>query len=153
MHSTQLKSVVESAVTALGFEMVNCEIHHHRQNAHLRVFVDSANGVTVADCERVSRQIYSLLAVDAPGAANYGLEVSSPGLDRELIKPAHYQRFIGREIKIKLLSPLNERKNLSGLLLNATHEAIEILTDGERLTLELSLIEKTNLIPEVRFKS
>jgi ribosome maturation factor RimP len=150
--SKDVENIVETAVTALGFEMVSCTLSSYQQNSSMRVLIDSPNGVTVGNCERVSRQIYALLAVELPTASEYALEVSSPGLDRPLTKLAHYERFIGCLVRIKLREALNDRKNFTGQLLSASKDKIEILDDGQTFTLNFENIEKTNLIPEVRFK-
>lgn len=117
--TTWLK-VVETTVTGLGYELVDCE-----RSAHglLRVYIDRLPGgpydlpgdlVTVDDCEKVTRQLqYALETVDADYAR---LEVSSPGVDRPLKTPEHFARFVGEEVAITLKVPFQGRKKFSGIL-------------------------------------
>ncbi len=114
----------------------------------MRVFIDSPQGVTVEDCTAVSRQISAILDVENPIHGQYDLEVSSPGLDRPLVTPAHYQRFLGKRARIKLRQPLDGRRNFAGELLAIEDDTVTIMVDGETFALVLSNIEKANLVPE-----
>ncbi len=152
MHlASPIEQAVAASVTALGFEMLSCTVFSFRNNTALRILIDHPAGVKISDCERVSRQISATLNVEQPSAAQYTLEISSPGLDRPLITLAHYQRFIGHPVHIRLYEALDGRKNFSGKLLNAANDQIDIEVDGQSLALPLKNIEKANLIPEVRF--
>lgn len=112
--------VVETTVTGLGYELVDCE---RSSQGLLRVYIDRLPGqaydlpgdvVTVDDCEKVTRQLqYALETVDADYAR---LEVSSPGVDRPLITPAHFARFVGEDVAITLKVPFQGRKKFSGVL-------------------------------------
>lgn len=112
--------VVETTVTGLGYELVDCERSSH---GLLRVYIDRLPGqaydlpgdqVTVDDCEKVTRQLqYALETVDADYSR---LEVSSPGVDRPLKTPAHFARFVGENIEISLKLPFQGRKKYSGVL-------------------------------------
>lgn len=112
--------VVETTVTGLGYELVDCERSSH---GLLRVYIDRlpdqaydlpGDLVTVDDCEKVTRQLqYALETVDADYAR---LEVSSPGVDRPLKTPAHFARFVGEEVAISLKLPFQGRKKYSGIL-------------------------------------
>src|SRR5262245_57723288 len=97
-----LVNLLEPAVASLGFELADLELHISRGRGLLRIFIDSDEGVTVDDCEAVSRQVSSVLDVADPIAGGYSLEVSSPGLDRRLVKPVHFDRFAGAEVQVKL---------------------------------------------------
>lgn len=118
---------VESTVTGLGYELVDCE---RSSQGLLRVFIDRLPGqaydlpgefVTVEDCEKVTRQLQYALEV---GNADYSrLEVSSPGLDRPLRSEAHFSRFVGSDVEITLKQPFQGRKKYKGLLGAAPVEA------------------------------
>jgi ribosome maturation factor RimP len=120
---------VESTVTGLGYELVECE---RTPQGLLRVYIDRLPGgaydlpgefVTVEDCEKVNRQLqYALEVVNVDYSR---LEVSSPGLDRPLTTPAHYERFAGVEVEVSLKVPFQGRKNYRGVL-----EAVEV-PEGE----------------------
>lgn len=149
--ASHIETVITPAVTALGFELVSCGQYSEGGKKILRVYIDAPQGVTVDDCTKASRQISAILNVEMPIAGQYNLEVSSPGLDRPLITPAHFQRFIGKQIKVKLHNALDERKNFSGELLGIDNNQVQILVDGTTFHLPLENIEKANLIPDLRF--
>jgi len=124
-----LVKAVESTVTGLGYELVECE---RTPQGLLRVYIDRLPGgaydlpgefVTVEDCEKVNRQLqYALEVVNVDYSR---LEVSSPGLDRPLTTPAHYERFAGVEVEVSLKVPFQGRKNYRGVL-----EAVDV-PEGE----------------------
>src|SRR5688572_22654553 len=106
-----LNDIIAPAVSMLGFEFVACEIHPLPGRAVLRIYIDSPNGVSLKDCEKVSRQVAAILDVEDPIGGKYNLEVSSPGADRILRTEEHFNRFVGRHIKVKLKQPRNDRRN------------------------------------------
>lgn len=124
---------VESTVTGLGYELVECE---RTPQGLLRVYIDRLPGgvydlpgefVTVEDCEKVNRQLqYALEVVNVDYSR---LEVSSPGLDRPLTTPAHFERFAGVEVEVSLKLPFQGRKNYRGIL--EAVEASEEAPEGE----------------------
>lgn len=148
-----LENTIAPAVTALGFELVTCALTFEGHRKIVRVYIDGPQGVTVDDCARVSQQISALLEVQTPITGQFHLEVSSPGLDRPLITPAHYRRFLGRRIRVKLHNALAGRKNFTGELQSISDNdgQIQILVDGQTIELSLANIEKANLIPDLRF--
>jgi len=101
----------------------------------------------LSDCEIVSRQLSAVLDVEDSLPGHYRLEVSSPGLDRKLTKPEHFQRFLGETIRVKLRFPVAGRRNFRGTLRAADDEKIEVEADGESHTLEIVMIESARLIP------
>jgi ribosome maturation factor RimP len=115
----QLLDLIETTVVGLGYELVEFETSPRARL--LRVFIDSPDSVqteisavNVEDCVAVSNQLSRVLLVEN---IDYDrLEVSSPGLDRPLVKPADYRRFAGQEVQIKLRVPLGSQRNFSGVL-------------------------------------
>ena len=104
-RSEILQEILEAAVTTLGFELVGVDYIAQGHRSVVRVYIDSEVGVTVDDCARVSRQVSAILDVEEPIRSEYTLEVSSPGIERPLFTLAHYQRFIGRAVDIRLRFP------------------------------------------------
>ena len=100
-----LLKLLEPAAEALGYELVELEFHPQGRGGLLRIFIDRTGGVTVDDCEKVSRQVSSVLDVEDPIPGAYTLEVSSPGLDRPLRKETDYVRFAGEQAKLELALP------------------------------------------------
>ena len=105
------QSAVETTVSGMGYELVDAEM---AAGGVLRVYIDRAEGIRMEDCELVSRQLSHALMVDDFDYRR--LEVSSPGLDRPLKKPADFVRFAGAEVSVKLKRPLEGRRQFEGVL-------------------------------------
>lgn len=143
----KLNNVIAPAVAALGYEFVGCQYYQGHRGL-LRVYIDGENGITVHDCEQASRQISAVLDVEDPIEGRYDLEVSSPGSDRPLFTVEQFRRFLGRQVRIRLFIPRNDRRNYKGVLEAVTEEAITVIGDGETWNLPLIDIEKANLVPD-----
>lgn len=144
----ELQALIVPQVTSLGYEFVGCIYFPQGRHAILRVYIDSVNGVTVDDCERVSRQISAMLDVEDPITGTYTLEVSSPGLDRPLFTREHYMRFLGAKVHIRLHAPMDNRRQFKGQLLNVMDDNIVMECEGKEFALPLANIARANLIPE-----
>jgi len=144
----KLETIIEPAVTALGYELVGVEYLPQGRHSVLRVYIDSESGIRMEDCERVSHQVSGVLDVEDPISGEYTLEVSSPGLDRPLFTAEHYRRFVGSEVKLRLHRPVDGRRKFRGLLTGAGEEEIVIEVDGQEITLSLDDVEKANLVPK-----
>lgn len=152
---TRLRALVESGVSALGFDLVDVELIGGRQHQTLRVYIDSRGGITVDDCADVSRHVSAILDVEDPLPGSYTLEVSSPGLDRPLVTRADFERYRGQMVKLRMHAPVAGRRNFTGRLLEVTGEVIAIevgpLPGGvmERIDLSLADIERARLVPNI----
>jgi ribosome maturation factor RimP len=144
---TDLRRLLEPGVMALGFELVDVEVAGQGSRTTLRVYIDGPEGVTVDDCADVSRQLSAILDVEDPMPGQYLLEVSSPGLDRPLVKPADFRRFIGEEVKVQLHAPLNGRRRFKGRLLDVTDATVVVEVDKERFELAVDAMERARLVP------
>ena len=109
MTSTQ--AIIERTLAGMGYELVDVE---YAQDGLLRVYIDAPSGIALDDCEKVSRQLSHVLAVEDVDYAR--LEVSSPGVDRPLKKAADFERFAGAEVSVRLRRPLEGRRNFEGVL-------------------------------------
>jgi ribosome maturation factor RimP len=145
----ELERLIEPMVEQLGYELSDLELKIGGRDGVVRVFIDKPDGVGLSDCEIVSRQLSAVLDVEDPLPGHYRLEVSSPGLDRKLTKPEHFQRFIGEAIRVKLRYPIAGRRNFRGVLQAADKEKIEIEVDGESHSLQIATIESARLIPSI----
>ena len=147
MSRKELLKLLEPAVEHLGYELADLELRTGGRDGVLRLFIDKPDGIGTADCEIVSRQVGAILDIEDPIPGNYTLEVSSPGLDRTLTKPAHFQRYMGQDVRVKLRFPLSGRRNYRGALKSADDEKIEVEVDGESYSLPIATIESARLIP------
>ncbi len=151
----QLVDLIETTVAGLGFELVEFETSPRARL--LRVFIDrpeaAANdgvGIGVDDCAAVSNQLTRVFAVEN---VDYDrLEVSSPGLDRALVKPADFRRFAGREIQLRLRVPLGNQRNFSGVLEGLSGEdgaeTIGLRTNEALQQFALGNIDRARLVPK-----
>lgn len=157
------QTAVETTVTGLGYDLVDCE--RSASGGTLRVTIDKlapqadvGELIDVDDCEKVTRQLQYVLEVE--GLEYSRLEVSSPGLDRLLNKPAHYARFAGQEIDITLRSPFQGRKKYRGVLSAQPDAASDqawrlVFDDGEAeqaLDFTLEEVREARLVPVISFK-
>ena len=147
MSVTELKQLLEPVVESLGYELTDLETKLGGRDGVVRLFIDKPEGVGLEDCELVSRQVSAVLDVEDPIPRHYALEVSSPGLDRKLTKAAHFQRFTGQDIRVRLRFPVAGRRNFRGSLKSADADSIEIIVDGEAHRLPMATIESARLVP------
>ena len=142
--------MIAPAVEALGLELWGCEMIRHGKQTELWVYVEGKSGnITLDECATASRQIASLLDVEDPIPGFYKLQVSSPGLDRILFKPHHYQSYLGSEVKIRTRVARDGRRNFKGVLTAAddTQISIDCGQDG-MVQLQFNQIEKAQLVPK-----
>ena len=144
----KLCELIAPVVATLGYELWGCELQGLGKHTLLRVYLDAAQGITVADCEKVSKQISAILDVEDLIMGPYDLEVSSPGLDRALFKREHYQRFIGSKVHIKLHMPLHGQRNYGGIISAVSDNEVTITADNKEIVLAIADIEKANIVPE-----
>lgn len=133
------------SVESLGFELYGVE-YIRAKNAILRVYIDKEDGVTVEDCEDASYQVSAVLDVEDPINSAYYLEVSSPGLDRQLFTQAHYERYKGEQIQVSLRMAVQNQRNFKGVIENVDGEMITLIVDSKPLTVALSNIQRANII-------
>lgn len=143
-----LEALLAPGAEGLGFELVAVELVPQGHDTVLRVYIDSPEGVTLDNCEAVSRQLSAILDVEEPIHGHYTLEVSSPGLDRPLTKLEHFERFVGHTIKVRLHSARDGRRKYTGVLQGVQDGRILVETDGEVHELPLNDIEMARLVPQ-----
>lgn len=136
-------------IAAEGYELYNIEFVKEGKDWFLRVYVDMASGegyIGTEDCEKVSRFLSEKLDEEDPIEQNYYLEVSSPGMDRPLLTKAHYERYVGSEVEIRLYKGKDGTKNIQGVLDSIEGETVTVTDhDNKKWELELAEIAKANL--------
>jgi ribosome maturation factor RimP len=148
MRATLLR-LLEAPIGALGYEVVELEFHPQGRGGLLRVYIDREAGVTVDDCEIVSRQVSAVLDVEDPIPGAYTLEVSSPGLDRPIRKAADFARFAGQQARIDMELPIEGRRRFAGTLKGCEAEEVTIEVDGVLHKLPLGGMAKARLVPDL----
>ncbi|TNE78719.1 MAG: ribosome maturation factor RimP [Gammaproteobacteria bacterium] len=143
-----LKAMIAPVVEALGCELWGLEYLSSGRNALLRIYIDRAeDGVTVDDCEKVSRQVSSLMDVEDPISGEYTLEVSSPGLERPLYTLDQFQQYVGEEVAVRLRFPYEGRRKFKGRLNGVEGEDILLIVDDHEYLFPVDSIEKANVVP------
>lgn len=147
-RDVRLNGLIRPAVEALGYELVGVEFRRGRGRALLRVYIDQEDGITLDDCQRVSHQVSGVLDVEDPIVERYDLEVSSPGLDRPLFEPEHFQRFAGRTAKVRLSPPVDGRRKITGVLLGFEDGNVRLDEEGIERRVPLDSVSAARLVPE-----
>ena len=145
----RLLALLEPLVEQLGYELVDIEWASAPRSGLLRIYLDLPAGreghIGIEDCETVSREVSALLDVEDPLPGAYTLEVSSPGFDRVLRKPAHFRRFVGERVWLELQLPRDGRRRFTGTLVRATDTGVELEVDGAPVQVAFTEIGKARL--------
>src|SRR6266480_1302195 len=158
----KVRAIAERVAASSGLETVEVELRGGGKARMLRIIIDKPEGVTHQDCANLSREVSTILDVeDAVPGGSYVLEVSSPGLDRKLVKPGDFERFQGSRIKLTTKEPVNGNRYFEGRLEH--YESGRLILDlaqarkksrassdaPQKLEIELANLEKANLVPEI----
>lgn len=172
----QIEELIEPAVAALGCRVWGINYLSQGKHSILRIYIERAAdsledaagalkeaagaleeaaaattetqaGISIEDCERVSRQVSELLDVEETINGEYTLEVSSPGLDRQLFRPEQYARVLGEKLDVRLSFPFDGRKKFVGQLVGVEDNEAVIQIDGEEFLLPIETIQKAQVVP------
>lgn len=159
----KIREIADRVSVRHGVELVEAELRGGGKSRTLKVVIDKPDGVTHDDCANVSRELSVILDVeDAVGGGSYTLEVSSPGLDRKLLKPEDYARFAGSRVKLMTREPVNGNRYFEGRLksFESGKLMLELLAGkkkpkpghahpGQLIEIDLANVERANLVPEI----
>ena len=166
----RVREIADRVAASSGLEVVEVEILGGGKARMLRVFLDKPaagaeplSGVTHGDCANFSREFGTILDVEDVMPGSYTLEVSSPGLDRRLIKPADFSRFTGSRLKLTTRQPVDNNRHFEGRLESFTNGRLTLdlsvashksrkkmgTAAGEKIEIEFANVEKANLVPEI----
>ena len=147
MDNSAIRQLLEPVVEDMGYELVTVELTGSPSGGQvLRTYIDAPGGILLEDCEQVSRQVSAILDVEDPIKGEYTLEVSSPGVDRPLVKREHFERFQGSHVKVVMREARLGRRRFTGLLVEAAPEFVVVEVDGEPYELDYQTMEKANLV-------
>ena len=135
---------LEMTINGLGYELVEAS---RDARGVLRVTIDAPDGVGSEDCEQVNVHLGYFLPVE--GIDYDRLEVSSPGADRLLTKPSHFERFVGRKARIQVLAPIDGQRNFTGAIARADLESVKLDVEDETLSFRYDDIKSARLCIEL----
>ena len=151
----ELHQLIEPICLSHGVELVDVRYLREPKGAVIRVIIDRAvpglevgSGVSLEDCTAVSRDVSTSLDVhqDLLPSGAFRLEVSSPGLERPLVKLSDFERFSGHEVKVKTETPIDRQRRFRGTLVRVVDQNIELDQDGKVLSIPHAVIAKANLV-------
>lgn len=143
----QLIELLEKTVERLGYELADLEL---QDGAHglVRLYIDKEDGIKLEDCEVVSRQVSALLDVEDPIAGDYSLEVSSPGMNRRLVKAEHFEKFAGEKVKVKLKRLVEGRRNFKAKLIGYVEPNVVLKEGKAEFVIPLDEIDTARIVPK-----
>ena len=162
-----VRAIADRVAASLGLEIFDLELRGGGKSRMLRIVIDKPAGVTHEDCANLSREVSTILDVeDAVTGGSYVLEVSSPGLDRKLFRPADFERFQGSRVKLMTKEPVNGNRHFEGRLERFESGRLTLdlaqarrkfrpkrhadeAPEAHKLEIELANVEKANLVPEI----
>jgi ribosome maturation factor RimP len=142
----RVRQLIQNVVEGQGYELVDVEFKGAGNSTVLRIFIDRPEGITHRDCSLISEQVGTVLDVEGLILHSYTLEVSSPGLDRKLVKENDYSRFEGKPAKIRTRIPLQHQKVFRGRLAGFRNGAVILeLPNSDKLEIPLDVIQEARL--------
>jgi len=141
----KLRALIQPLVESMGLVFWGLELIPGKEQSVLRVYVDAEDGVTIGQCANASRNIGVLLDVEDLIPGRYSLEVSSPGLSRPFFEPEQMRDYIGRDMALSLLAPLDNRKNFKGALVAVHGPEFSLIVEDQTLTFAWDQVRKINL--------
>lgn len=144
----KLDEILRPVVEGLGYQLWGIEFRSQGRNSVLRLFIDDQNdGISVEDCEKVSRQVSGVLDVEDPIQTEYTLEVSSPGMDRPLFRLEQFEDWVGHQISIRLRMAFEGRRKFQGVLKGIEGGDVVVVVDDHEYLLPFESIDKANIVP------
>jgi ribosome maturation factor RimP len=141
--------ILEPGIRAMGYELVGVEYQGgDKGSGLLRVYIDSEQGISAEDCQKVSYQVSGVLDVKDPIHGHYTLEISSPGLDRPLFRQQDFERFAGQLARVRMTHPLDGQRKFKGRLRGLAGDNVVIEQEGQEISLPFDDIEQARLVPE-----
>ena len=145
MDKEHIETLIRKDIEALGCDIWGLELIGSITNPTLRVFIDNDKGITIRDCEKVSKHISKVIESNTLYSNSLILEVSSPGMDRKFFNKEQYINYLGRVIKVRYRNEQMEYKSVKGFLRGVSKEAIVIEVNNEESFISFEAIEKANL--------
>lgn len=144
----QLEELLAPSIEAMGYTCWGIEYISQGKHSILRIFIEKEDGITLDDCQAVSSQVSGILDVEDPISTEYQLEVSSPGMDRQLFKDWQYEKYKGYVVQLKLNMAFEGKRKYQGLISGMENGDVVIVVDDHEYLLPLDIIEKAQIVPQ-----
>ena len=144
----EIYEMVEPVADELNDDIYHVEYVKENGELYLRIYIEKDGGITLSDCEALSRRVSDLMDEKDPIKDPYFLEVSSPGLNRTLFTEEHYKRFIGREVMVKFTKSVDGKKNIKGILKEVNEDSIVVEAD-QLINIPKDKIKSVNIEGEI----
>ena len=142
---SKLENYIKQICNDLGFMFIEASIHGHKNKQNIKVIADTEKGITLEECQNLSREISDIIFRKDLIYSDYRLDVSSPGLDKPLVKDYEYKRNIGRDLIITFKDESGNLKEIVGELIEYNDDKINLKTDKDLLSLDLKNITKAKI--------
>jgi len=148
----EVEKLAKPIADKLGLEIWDINYFREGGERYLRIYIDHPDGITLTHCEQFSREIDPLLDNDDIIEGSFILQVSSPGTERVLRRPEHYERYLGYDVEVGLYKPLDGKKKYYGILAAYDTDKITLKADGNETVFPFSAVSKISLHPDYRNK-
>ena len=139
---------MRTTVEGMGCEIWGVEYLSQGRHSKLRLYIDRVEGVSIDDCEKISRQVSDVLDVEELFTKGYTLEVSSPGMDRILFNADQYESNVGKTVDVRLNFPLDGKKRVVGLLAGIENAEAIVQAEGVEYVLPLENVQRARIVPQ-----
>jgi ribosome maturation factor RimP len=146
MKNEKITGLIEPSIEDLGYSLWGVEYVPQGKHSVLRIYIDKETGIGVGDCQRVTRQVSTVLDVENPIQGQYTLEVSSPGLERPLFKKAQYEQSVGKKVQVKLGQPIENKRKYIGHIEKIDNDMLVLKVGDEMISMPLDNVTKANLV-------
>lgn len=144
----ELERILVPLISGLGYQFVGLRVTPQGRRSLVQLYVDKPGGITIDDCERVSRQVDAVMTVKESIQGEYILEVSSPGLDRLLFTIEQFREQIGKQVSIRMMVPVEGRRNFKGILEEVLEDNLKIRMEKDTVQLTFADIAEARLVPQ-----
>ena len=144
----EIYEMVKPIADELNYDIYHVEYVKENGELYLRIYIEKDGGITLSDCEALSRRVSDLMDEKDPIKDPYFIEVSSPGLNRTLFTEEHYKRFIGREVMVKFTKSVDGKKNIKGILKEVNEDSIVVEAD-QLINIPKDKIKSVNIEGEI----
>ena len=141
-----VRDLVSPVADSLGYMLWDVEYVKEGADMILRITIDKPEGVDIEDCEKMARAVDPIIDEADPIEVSYKMEVSSPGIERSLPRPAHFTACMGEKIEVKLYAPIDGKKQIVGILTAADEKTVTVTVDEDTVVLEKSAVAKVSTV-------